>query len=122
MKVKIEIDISDERLKDVLCGAFEGGSNYWYEIKKYIKPTEGADKVEFKHIEYPFLPGGGMMITDTFSDHDAVLFDRVAIAKGLNIMAEKYPSRITEILEESDDAETSDVLLQCCLFGEIVYG
>jgi len=37
-------------------------------------------------------------------------------------MAEKYPRHFHNFLEENDDAETGDVFIQCCLFGEIVYG
>ncbi len=44
------------------------------------------------------------------------------IKKGLTIMASKYPRHFKSILEDNTDAETADVLLQCALLGEIVYG
>ncbi len=44
------------------------------------------------------------------------------IKKGLTIMAKKYPKHFASILEENTDADTADVLLQCALFGELIYG
>lgn len=43
------------------------------------------------------------------------------ISKGLQVLADDYPHLMQEILEENDDANTGDVLLQCCLFGEERY-
>ena len=48
--------------------------------------------------------------------------DLNAIKKGLQIMAEKYPRHMGDFLNENDDADTGDVFLQCCLFGEAIYG
>ena len=36
-------------------------------------------------------------------------------------MAEKYPRLFQEIVDESGDANTADVFLQCVLLGEEVY-
>ena len=62
------------------------------------------------------------MIKDGEGDEPAVLLNRESIAKGLDIMAEKYDWHLKAIIEEDDDADTSDVLLQCALFGDIVFG
>jgi len=44
------------------------------------------------------------------------------IKKGLTIMAKKYPKHFADFLKEDYDNGTGDVFLQCCLFGEIIYG
>jgi hypothetical protein len=44
------------------------------------------------------------------------------MAKGLQVMAEKYPVHFNNFDSDNFDAETGDVFLQCSLFGEIVYG
>lgn len=48
--------------------------------------------------------------------------DLVTIARGVAIMSEKFPSHFREMMSENFDAETGDCMLQCCLFGDIVYG
>ena len=37
-------------------------------------------------------------------------------------MGEHYPWQMENLLQENDDAETSDVFLQCCLFGKVIFG
>jgi len=44
------------------------------------------------------------------------------IQRGLNLMADKYSSHLLDIVEGNEDASTSDVFLQCCLFGKVLYG
>ncbi len=44
------------------------------------------------------------------------------IKKGLSVMAAKYPKHFASIIQDNTDADTADVLLQCALLGEIVYG
>jgi len=38
ISVNVKHEISLERISSLLCSAFEGGSNYWYQIDKFIKP------------------------------------------------------------------------------------
>jgi len=33
----------------------------------------------------------------------------------------RYPSRFAEIVEQTDDAQTGDILVQCALFGDLAY-
>lgn len=129
MNSTVTQQLPTERVSDVLCSAFEGGSNYWYQITKYIKPTtwefDSEPKSETGHYtqDYPLNPGGALLIRDTIdSDHGTMRLDLSAIQKGIQVMAEKYPWRFANILSENDDAETGDVLLQCCLFGNVIYG
>jgi len=48
--------------------------------------------------------------------------DLDACKRGLQVMAEEYPRHFADFMSENEDAETADVWLQCCLFGEVVYG
>jgi len=38
MNFTTETEISIERVRGLLCGAFEGGSNYWCKIEEYTYP------------------------------------------------------------------------------------
>jgi len=135
--MKIETEISDDTIRGLLCNAFEGGSNDWYVIRKYILP-KGAEHRDYRdggarqpsksywHISQivPLEEGGALLIGDLENPKaEPLRLDRNTIKRGLHIMAEKYPQHWGDALSESQaDAITGDVFLQCCLFGEIVYG
>ena len=123
-------EIEIQRLSDLLCGAFEGGSNYWYQIDEFIKPEnfdnseEGDEK--FRHLSYPCNKGGALIISD-INEEDVKhkqtwTLNLESMAKGLQVMAKDYPHHMANFLNDNDDAETSDVYLQCCLFGEVIFG
>lgn len=129
LKVKLS------RVGDLLCTAFEGGSNYWYRIEDFVEPSElrshgqlgdGPEGEIFRHIDYPLSLGGALMVSDfngcDGEDPRTERLDRASIVKGLEVFRLKYPHHYTNWIEENDDAETGDVFLQCCLFGELVYG
>ena len=54
-KVTMTREIEDERINDLLTGAFEGGSNEWYNITKYINPNNV--EVQFKCSDLPLIEG-----------------------------------------------------------------
>lgn len=132
-----EIDL--EKIRGLLCCAFEGGSNYWYDIKKCNYPTglkgkdyaeggKGQGAKEYWHWAQlvPTQEGGSLIITskedDEINGAKEWTLDRAAIERGLAVMAEKYPRHYGDFLAENEDATTGDVFLQCCVFGELVYG
>ena len=129
MTFEAKINVDPKRIADLLVCAFEGGSNYWYMIVDYIEPPgevfkSTGDQV-FKHCDYPLSEGGGVVIKDIEDDdEDAKTYtlNIETIKRGLAIMSAKYPNHFADFMNENDDAETGDVFLQCCLFGEIVYG
>lgn len=53
--------------------------------------------------------------------HEHVL-DHQALRRGLQVMAEKNPSRFADLVSGNFDIETGDFLLQYALLGRIVYG
>lgn len=112
--------LSDDRIANLLVGAFEGGSNYWIEWAEIqagpVVGTVWGERQPFYGA--PF--SGGAIVVQPFEDPSAAL-DRTAIQRGLKVMANKYPHHFADALTEHDDATTADVFLQCCLFGELVY-
>jgi len=126
--MKVSIQITDQRIKDLLCSAFEGGSNDWYLIVAENYPAGktfeslNIHRDFFPHLELPLMEGGSLTIGDIEDDKvEPVILDRNAIEKGLRIMADKYPLHFGDFLNENDDATTGDVFLQCCCFGKLVY-
>lgn len=135
ISVTIKKEITLDSISCLICSAFEGGSNYWYEIDQFVKPEtftflsdegdcdEGESPQVFKHIDYP-LNKGGAVIVSVPEDEDGKTYtlDLQSIEKGLKIMADKYPAHFNDFLNENDDACTGDVFLQCCLFDEVIFG
>ena len=110
---------------NLLCSAFEGGSNYWYFIERMNPPNTprsatGEDTI-FKHIDYP-LTGGSLVIKAQELDDTERVLDAAAIKRGVKVMQEQYPQQYADVLTENDDASTGDLFLQCCLFGKAVFG
>jgi hypothetical protein len=122
--------LTNEQIADAISWAFDGGSTYWCRIFDCLAPTTwefetkpSAGEHQHYSCDYPLNPGGEVLIVDEESDDDGVLtLDTAAIQRGLAILAEKYPHHIVDILKENGDANTGDAFLQCCLFGDIIYG
>lgn len=124
-------DIDNQAIAYALSAAFEGGSNYWYWIDKFIKPKEikthfdDSGKV-FRHIDYPLSKGGALIISDRSGEADdpgkTYRLDVEAIQKGLDTLQKKYPKVFALLVAEDLDGPTADVFLQCCVFGDAVYG
>ena len=127
-KTKLETQ-HDIRLQYLLCNALEGGSNYWYRIDRFNYPEGKSDKdVEFAHLEVPFMKGGSLLIS-TNGEHPNPdrkdgkwTLNLVKLREGWVTMRHKYPTHYDNAVRENDDAETGDVYLQCCLFGEVIFG
>jgi len=128
LKIKTTVDVPISRVQDMLCCAFEGGSNYWYTIEKFHEPREFPNQFDkpfnggkpeiFRHIDFPTNPGGYLIVSDAqdpASDEPRKeKLDLEACERGLQVMAEKYPRHFSNMMTENDDAETGDVFLQCC--------
>ena len=122
MSFTIKTAISDARMEDLLCAAFEGGIGYWAEIK-------GLEGEEIRH-KYSFqLPvrGGAVIFGDSTGEgfpegFEAPRLDRQALERGLELMAKNCPSYMADFVNENEDAITGDVFVQLCVFGEVVFG
>jgi len=132
--------INIDKLAYLLNTAFEGGSNYWYreleieslpegfqsfeEVTKVFKETTALGILaEYPWYTLPFI--GGSIIFEDQEEPNAELPYRLnleSIKKGMSIMAQKYPKHWGDFIAENEDAVTGDVFLQCCVFGEVIYG
>lgn len=121
------VQVDPQRVQDLICSAFEGGSNYWL----------GSGRVELMKPAYADLPKCGVVWygnseRNVFAEEDFHVkifteegwkdLTRVTVSKGLGLMAENYASHFADLRDENDDASTADIFLQLCLFGEVTYG
>jgi hypothetical protein len=133
------VNIPEQRLKDLICCGIEGGIGYWAEIydyefgsgfssKDFLEGGKMTDPKNYWHPSQliPFVKGCSVVLqqTDVEAGEEADVWrlNRQALVDGLTIMMNKYPRHAANFLDENEDAETGDVFIQCCLLGEIVYG
>ena len=125
--VKATVEVTIEQIRGLLCCAFEGGSNYWYADLDIVDAPEGwkalRDAGTYWHWSQfiPTLEGGVISFLDreTLTTHT---LDLAKCVKGLTVMAERAPRHLADLQSGNDDADTGDVYLQCCIFGEAIYG
>ena len=133
-EVIVKHEISRERVGDLLCSAFEGGSNYWYRIEEFHAPSvyqfRADEHAIYQHLDYPLNPEGYLIISDYFG-MDGVLkgmkvrrLNYSTIKRGLRLLStsKTYAHHWRDFITENEDATTGDVFLQLCLFGEVIYG
>lgn len=121
-------DITWHRIRDLLCGAFEGGSNYWYFIDEYVPPEAGnvpwpGESRGFRHLDYPVRKGGAVHVRDLQlgADEEVKIVNRETLVAGLHTLAKLYIQHFANFIQDREDGTTSDVYLQCVCFGEALY-
>lgn len=112
--------------------ALYGGINYWAgldETKKWKYPDghkkrDKENETQDVYIARLILEGGAVKFYDVEeSEDDSDWFlDLPKMIKGFILMMQKSPSHFSALITESGDATTSDVYIQYCLLGDIVFG
>lgn len=126
-KLRVAIDVDWGFVTNAIIGALEGGSGYWCREYDYIvKPDDFAnpDKSPLYACDDFWRKGGVMLLKYDNPEAEGYAQKHVSestLRFGLRIMSEKYPSHFGDLVSENDDATTHDVLLQCVLFGEVIY-
>ena len=125
----VTLYFTERQIASLLCGALEGGSNYWiYDNHIHLGDDDGrpfGDEYTPTYLRAPFSRNGYVEI-DPGDGEPKVKLDKVALKRGLQVMAELKEGEgghhFGDWLKGADDATTADVYLQCCLFGKIVFG
>ncbi len=125
--MKTTIQVSDARIANLFCSAVYSAIRYWVDSFDWTNGSlprpEGCDNMSF--CEIAPLTGGHWTITSGSEAGETPrtdTLDRAAVERGLEIMARDYPRHFGDLIGENDDAITADVFVQCCIFGELVYG
>lgn len=127
----INIEITDQRREDMIVGAIEGGSNYWYWlgddatniIDEYCKNPIGRDHPLVIGMWKAIQDGKSIPIRD-LEDENTVLgsISLQSIKEGEQLMADQQPKHLMDIVNEMDDANTADIWFQFCVLKELTYG
>lgn len=123
MRVIIIKEITYNIFENIIVTALEGGSNYWYLINDKIGQPKGtspstyiADKL-WNDKEYR------LDIYD-INDEDELLgvITNKTCQKAFNIMADRYPKHLDNILDENIDNDDADIFFQLAVMGEVTFG
>ena len=131
------IDYAD--ITPVIVGAFEGGSNYWMYQGRDFPAIKWGRELKALHQDSPWshLDLGAcysdvmawaakneqhFKVTVRDDEGEGHNITPRLIERGVQVMQDKYPRHFEDMIRENDDATTSDVLLQCILFEDVVYG
>lgn len=119
--MKIEIDFKEDRVKDLIASALDAGIRYWCRSFRVMPGKKDATRA----CAVPLDTNGKIVLTlrepiksDGLVDYS---LDRRAIEKGLSLFPLMMPNQFGRWLANKDDAETGDVFVQLCLFGEVVF-
>lgn len=107
--MKIQVEVPDETVIDALNAAFEYGSTYWCEYKS-------------GRIRNTVLEQDGVIKFRDLEEEKQGQFEYSNIVSGLTMMAKNSPSHFAALVGYNADAITYDVLLQYCIFSQIIYG
>lgn len=130
-KIPIEVQIPDQLLNDILITALEQGIGYWADKITLIPKSGFGPRVE-RCNDMPLATLHAITVEpDNMggcpNDPVNLRVERTPnevippqMHEGLRIMAEKYPRHFANLISDHD-ADTADIFIQCCVFGEIVY-
>ena len=112
-----------ENIKNLLCNAFEGGSNYWYMIDSHNKKDIPSCEYVSQLLGFE---GSKMTISDNSGDDSfeakEVTHDDVLKAWIIFSTDPEHSHHYEDLVNENDDATTGDVFLQLAVFGEVIFG
>lgn len=121
--VTIKLSIPPQTLRDLLCTAVEGGSNYWASFKS-LECTEDGDYIRVRVLERASHTDGPRRIVEVTAEDLAIGIERLGAAAADKGNTEGFPTAGKHFADALDDhdAMTADVVLQMTVFGEVVYG
>lgn len=118
-RIKITaIEVSDQYCKDILVTCVEGGSNYWASFRNIIRDGE----LDILECEVADIEEGPDDPEEEFEYKKITIED---IRRGVQIVCDPKFKIGQEwrdmILNDDNDAGSSDIVLQAAIFGEVVY-
>ena len=122
--VNATFKVSRQQVAGALWRAF-GSQITWFRVVDVMEPPtlrfRSIEHLALRMVDYPLNEGGSIGIVSTEPSSDVFRLDLKSIRRGLEDLATKYPRHFADLVNEDTDAITADVLLQCCLFGELIY-
>lgn len=122
--VNATFKVSRQQVAGALLRAFSSQIT-WFRVVEISEPPtlrfRSIEHLTLRMVDYPLNEGGSIGIVSTEPASDVFRLDLQSIGQGLDALAAKYPRHFADLVNENTDVITADVLLQCCLFGELIY-
>jgi hypothetical protein len=118
---------SEEIFLNAMCNAL--GTNYWegYGIRvitdgeQYKKAEQDLSSPAWEDILMQILRNGGQLEVRDDEGYGEIIA-KITIDDVHQKVSQAPQWALLQIADESDDAETADVILQTVFFGEVIYG
>lgn len=123
--MKATVDIDDDKILSALDSAFYGGSTYWLNVRECAVVQRGTD---IENAWAGHVMSGGQLqlvhpnVAKTGIRRTVTILDRAMVERGLQLMSTVSPFQMANLVNDNADADTGDVLLQCAMFGEVIFG
>ena len=139
MEITVKQTVTPQRLSEMFISAIEGN----YMTRAWCDSILATDE-DAENFVVPdgMLQGCGWYANPAFFDrqdyqitviHDGedseegelnytTVITPKDIAEGLQLMATKYPAHFADMMQETGDAITSDVMLQCIVLKDALFG
>lgn len=112
------ISLPKQFIQDLLCCAFEGGSNYWY---CELEPNTKTSKAEHASDRFYEDLMNGFRLKDNETGK-VYTIGTDAFPWALKLMHDKFGLHFNDVRTENTDTDTGDVFLQLLCFGDVIYG
>ncbi len=125
MSFKATKVITDEAMSDIVTTGLEAGSYSSIRLVCYSGPPDAAPAwAEYPDVRYTWAWAveGGIAVKDNYGDKEFGHVCRETLQKGLEVLAEKYPHLLAQLVSGSYDVIAADALLQAAAFGDVIYG
>lgn len=116
--------VSRQQVANTLWHAFTGEIP-WFRIRETVEPQtikfRSIDQVSPGIVDYVLNEGGLVRLVSTGAKPEIFELRLDVIAHGLDVLASYYPRHFADLVNENGDSMTANVLLQCSVFGELIY-
>lgn len=104
---------------DLIVGALEGGSNYWYKILNHNKTEVGAE-----YLSQIFeKPGAWLLIKDNAEQLDKPKkVTSQDLEEAWDLLKKDYDWIFARICQGQDDANDADIFFQLAVFRKVIFG
>ena len=130
VSIKLTEDFKKEILLNSLCNGLGQLQAYGLELtfndedyteakKSYYQRNNQNSVACYEDIILEILTNGKQI---SFLDHETDEIFYLSFEMALSNLDKLEVERVIQLIDESDDSETADIVLQTCLFGEIIFG
>lgn len=108
----------------LLVDALEGGSNYWYAIRREELPKQKPGELICDAILRSLIQEKGKLDIYDLEDENELLgtLTLESMLNAFDLMEEKWPRHYADLLNDNADSSTADVWFQLATMKDIVFG